>query len=1162
MHSRLLALRASLINPRTTGYSQPVSQTNGFSPALPVETSIRGWLDCMGLGRYAEAFEENAIGWDVLLHLDHDVLKEIGIRAAGDRVRVLHAIKSLRAQVAGATGSGGAERRQLTVLFCDLVGSTQLAHRMDPEDLSELITIYQAACRSAIERYRGFIARYVGDGILAYFGYPHAHEDDAERAVRAGLGILAGMRTVNAQIAERQAVELSVRIGIATGPVVVGDLIGEGASREMPALGETPNVAARLQGLAEPDTVVIAAETRRLALDYFEYRDLQDQAIKGLPNPVRAWQVLGERATEVRFDARRTSGTTPLVGRQEELALILRRWEQVKEGDGQVVLLSGEAGIGKSRLAQVLRESIAGEPHTLVCYQCSPYHTSSALHPIIEQIRRAAAIDEADDAGSKLDKLEAWLAGTFGDVSAVAPLFAALLSIDAGERYPVSHLRPEALKDATLKALIGQLSALSTRQPVLLIVEDAQWIDPTTQELLDALLPGIADQRVLAAVTYRPDYRPVWSGLAHALTLPVVRLPRGDIARMTEQVVGGKSLPREVLEQIVEKTDGIPLFVEELTKTILESGLVIEADDSYRISGSLSDLAVPTTLQDSLMARLDRAASVREVAQVGACLGRQFSRDLLAAVLALDETTLKAALQQLEATGLLLRTDTTKSVGYAFKHALVQDVAYNSLLKSRRKHFHARIAEFLSKSVDGALAPEVLAHHYMEAGKFEQAASSWCKAAKRAGARYAHPEAIAHCRKGLAALSHLPRSGERTGTELSLRIALAEGLRITDRHSEALAELGTAEAVASEDEHQLELSHIHHLRGNIYYPLGRIESCFAEHQAAWRLAKRAGSTEYEARALGGLGDAHFLAGRIQQAHKHFEDCVALARANRLVLTEVAYLPMRAVTHMYCLRFNESLDDCRAVIGLVPRVGQARGALISRSTSSWILLDQCQFLAAEQHARKGLEAVETIGARRFIPLFNDVLARIRLCAGDHAGALELLDESWKVSREAGVAFAGPVVLGTVALATTDPERRAEALRQGEAILRDGCASHNHFRFYRDAIEVSLREQRWDTAERYASALERYFGAKASPWSDFFIARGRALAAAGRWGGDVTVVTQLRRLRAYASDNGILAAVPALDEALTGTDANLPEHLGSGGYVMTEQLEIRSIPMVGA
>jgi class 3 adenylate cyclase/tetratricopeptide (TPR) repeat protein len=1116
--------------------------TQGWPHRSVIMTSLGQWLDSVGLGQYAGAFEQHAIGWDVLPNLNHSILKDVGINAAGDRVRILTAISSLQAPdtnpqilvpdklLARHPSAGEAERRNLTVLFCDLAGYTELAHRQDPEDLRDLLGTYQDVCQSAIKRYEGFVARYAGDGVLAYFGYPQAHEENAERSVRAGLAIIDGMRALNLQLAERK-VELNVRIGIATGTVVVGDVIGEGASQESTVLGETPNVASRLQALAQPNTVVIGPETRRLAYEYFEYRDLGEQLFKGLAAPVQAWEVLRERASELRFDMRQGAGATPLVGRTEELALILRRWGRAKDGEGQVALLSGEPGIGKSRLAQTVCESISVEPHNLIRYQCSPYHTNSALYPIAEQIRRTAGIDASDDADSQLTKLEMLLRLAFDDVSEVTPLFAALLSINVGNHYAAPSLRFAALKDATLKALTGYIFALSAKHPTLLIVEDAHWIDPTTKEALDLLLRGIAKKPVLVVITCRPDYRPSWSGLASALTLPIVRLPRRDVALMIDKMLGGKPLAQEVLEQIVAKADGVPLFVEELTKTVVESSQIVETSDSYRLDGALSELAIPTTIRDSLMARLDGAASMREVAQVGACIGRLFSRDLLAAVLAVEGLTLDSALHQLETAGLLFRTGPSRQASYVFKHALVRDAAYDSLLKSRRKQFHARIAEVLAESGDAvAAAPEVLAYHSMEAGEFERAAAHWYEAAKRAGARYANQEAIAHCSKGLAALSQLPRTAERTRTELALRITLADSLRMSDRHNEALAELGTARAIANESEHGLELSRIHHMRGNIQYPLGKAQTCFAEHEAAWHFAKKSKSVEDEARALGGLGDAHFLAGRIQQAHKHFDRCVALSRSNDLVLTEVAYLPMRAVTHMYCLRFQEALKDCDAVADLAARIGQARGELISRSTSSWILLDRGELPQAEEHARKGLEAVKVIGARRFIPLFNDVIARIRLDAGDRNGALEVLEESWSVCREAGVAFAGPVVLGAVALATTDAERRLEALRQGEAILQEGCASHNHFRFYRDAIEIGLRERLWDNAESYARTLQSYFGAEASPWSDFVVARSRALAAAARPGSNVTAITQLRKLRDYAAHVGMLATVSRFDQAL--------------------------------
>jgi len=1097
-------------------------------------TSLRQWLDSIGLGQYAGAFEKHGIDWDVLRKLNHSVLKDIGVISAGDRIRLLSAIKELGAQddkktetttsretSAVSAGSGDAQRRQLTVLFCDIVAYTDLAHRLDPEDLRDLTIGYQNVCASAIRRYEGVVARYVGDGVMAYFGYPQAHEEDAGRSVHAGLAIIDGIHRLNLELAKRD-IELSVRIGIATGVVVVGEAI------DGTVLGQAPNVASRLQAAALPNAVVIAPETRRLAAEYFEYRDLGEQTLRGLSAPIRAWQVLRERRPELRFEMRHVPKGTPLVGRGEEFALILRRWQQVKDGEGQILLLSGEAGIGKSRLVQAFCEKVSADSYNLIRYQCSPYHVDSALYPIIEQLRRAAGFGESDSAAAKLEKLETLLGSEGNDTHDLAPLFAGLLSIDVGDRYAVSLLRSEALKDATLKALLARFVMLSERKPLILIVEDAHWIDPTTKELLDLLLPAVIGESFLVVITYRPELRQQWSGLENVLTLPLVRLSRPDVVLMVDKMLAGKPLAPEVLERIIKKTDGVPLFVEELTKTIIESGQLIETEHSYVPDGSLAELVIPATIRDSLMARLDSASSMREVAQVGACIGRSFTRDVLAAVLELDERALSMTLKQLEAAELVFRDDNRS---YAFKHALVRDAAYDSLLKSKRKQFHARIAEVLSKSGNVLDAPpEVLAHHFMEAGEVERAADHWFQAANYAGVRYANHEAMAHCTKALAALSHLSRSPERTKMELEVRIILADGLRITDRHSEALTELGTAERIAIENEHSLELARIHHMRGNIYYFLGKREQCLAEHEAAWNFGRKTASIEDEARTLGGLGDAKFLAGRIQDAHQKFDQCVTLSRANGLSITEVAYLPMRAVTHMYSLRFEESLDDCDATVDLAKRIGQARGELIARSTFGWIFLDKCEGAIAEQHAQKGLEAVNVIGARRFIPLFNDVVARTRLLAGDRKGALELLEESWNVSQEASTAFAGPVVLGAIALATDDPRRRSEALGRGEAILREGCPSHNHFRFYRDAIEVSLRERLWDDAKYYASALESCFGTQSSAWSDFIIARGRALAEAGNERPSQQVRARLRQLRDHALSVGMRAAVPQLDEAL--------------------------------
>jgi tetratricopeptide (TPR) repeat protein len=606
---------------------------------------------------------------------------------------------------------------------------------------------------------------------------------------------------------------------------------------------------------------------------------------------------------------------------------------------------------------------------------------------------------------------------------------------------------------------------------------------------------------------------------------------------MSENVSGGKLLPKEVLDQIIAKTDGVPLFVEELTKTVLESGLVAEADGVYRLVAPLPDLFIPSTLQDSLMARLDRAAPMREVAQVGACFGRQFSRELLTAVSSLDPSTLDGALRDLMDADLIFRSGMPPSATYTFKHALVQDAAYDSLLKAKRQTIHGRIAGTLLSTVADIArsAPETLAHHYAEAAVYDQAAVYWRHAAEHASARFANPEAIAYARKALEALSHVPLGPERIDSELALRMSLVASLRISDRHDEALEELDREEVVATEHNRLLTLSRIHHSRGNIFFPLGQVERCFAEHEAALRFAREAHSTEDEARALGGICDAYYMGGRLRQAHDYVDRCVALCRRHGLEPIEIAYLPMRAATHMYCLQFEQALEDCRSVIDLAGRVSQARAEIVSRSTSCWVLLEQREFALAEEHARRGLDIANRIGARRLIPAFSDPLAQIRLHAGDRAGAVELLESGWAISRETGVTQLGPTVLGALALATADPVRRHEALREGREILERGCVSHNYFWFYRRAIEVSLAEADWDAADAYARALERYFHAEPVPWSDFIVARAQLLAQLGRRGPEEQVIVQLRRLRDDAMRLGLKTEVEHLDVALESARA---------------------------
>jgi class 3 adenylate cyclase len=694
---------------------------------------VARWLAEQGLEQYADAFAANAIEGDVLRKLTGEDLKELGVVALGHRKRLLEAIAALREESAPAYSShrrearsalvGAAERRQLTVLFCDLVGSTELAARLDPEDMAAVIRAYQERCAQVIGRWGGHVAKYMGDGVLAYFGWPVAHEDEAERAVRAGLALGQALAGVTTPATE----PLAVRVGIATGLVMVGELIGDGAAREETVVGETPNLAARLQALAAPASVVISQATRRLVGGLFEFEDLGPQRLRGFAAPLAAFRVAGERWAEGRFEARQSARLTPLVGRDEEIALLLRRWQQVKDGEGHVVLLSGEPGIGKSRLVREVRARLESEPHVRLLYQCSPHHTTSPLHPVIEQLERAAGFGRDDPHETKLDKLAALLARGTDRPEQAVPLIAALLGLATESRYPALDLTPQRQKQLTLQALVDQLDGLAAAQPVLLAYEDVHWSDPTTQELLGLTIERLQRLPVLLLITYRPEFSPPWPSQPHVSALALSRLGRREGAALVERVVRDKALPDEVAAQIVAKTDGVPLFVEELTKTVLESGLLKDAGDHYELAGALPPLALPSTLHDSLLARLDRLAPVKEIAQIGAALGREFSHGLLAGVADRPEADLQAGLDQLVAAELVYRRGTPPEVTYSFKHALVQDAAYGTLLKSRRQQLHARIAQVLTDQFPEMVEtqPELLAHHCTQAGFIEKAVEYW-----------------------------------------------------------------------------------------------------------------------------------------------------------------------------------------------------------------------------------------------------------------------------------------------------------------------------------------------------------------------------------------------------------------------------------------------------
>ena len=766
---------------------------------------LEQWLEQHGLHKYKEVFADNDVGFDVLPHLTEEHLKELGV-SLGDRLRLLKALGTLDAGDADNADnaqapppqpeippapSGEAERRQLTVMFCDLVGSTALSSKLDPEDMREVLSSFQNACRAAIVPYAGFIARYMGDGILIYFGYPQAHEDDAGRAVRAGIAIVDAMTVLNAGIGTRYSAALAVRIGVATGPVVVGDIVGDGAAEEAAVVGDTPNLAARLQGVAKPDQVVVALATHMLTESSFEFEDLGSHELKGIEEPVPVWRALRERDVHSRYEARRGAGSTPLVGRQEELGLLLRSWETTKQGRGQAILVQGEAGIGKSRLIEALREHISADSYVWVAHRCSPYHANSTLYPVIEHLKRALGWSAESSSGEKLEKLEATLADQSQPLSEVIPLYADLLSLPLPDgRYPPSQRNPRQKREATLDALVAWLLEMAEATPVLNVWEDLHWADPTTLELLELYLEQSPTVSMMNLLTYRTDFVPTWSMRSHMVPVTLNRLERPEVEALIASRASGKQVPPEVIEQIASKADGVPLYVEELTKTILESEFLREEEDRYALTGELSEISIPATLQDSLMARLDRLPKLREVAQMGAVLGREFAYEMLRAVVTLDEPQLQSGLEQLVADELLYQRGRLPRSKYIFKHALIQDAAYQSLLNRTRQQCHKRVAQLLEEQFPEAVEshPELVAHHYTEGAEPRQAVEYWQKAGERARGLSANLEALAYFTKGIETLEKLPDNDERAHRELALQLSLGHANIVVKGHGSSGAE--------------------------------------------------------------------------------------------------------------------------------------------------------------------------------------------------------------------------------------------------------------------------------------------------------------------------------------------------------------------------------------
>ena len=833
---------------------------------------IRKWLRDLDLERYAEAFLANEIDAEILPKLNAEDLKDLGVALVGQRRRLLEAIATLRDSALpveafdaktsslpsgeSAVARSEAERRQLTVMFVDLVGSTALSARLDPEEMRDVIRAYQNAVAGEITRFEGHVAKFMGDGVLAYFGWPRAHEAEAERAVRAGLAITAAI----GQLSNPAGEPLAARVAIATGLVVVGDLVGEGAAREQAVVGDTPNFAARLQGIAAPGQVVIADATRRLLGASFELEDLGQRELKGISEPVPAFAVKGERPVESRFDAMSGPSLLPMVGRDQELALLLERWAQAKAGEGQGVLLVGEAGIGKSRISRALLDALAAEPHVRVRYQCSPYHTDSALWPVVQQLRHAAGLKANDPIEVLLDKVEALLARADGREA--APLITDLLGLDGEARYGPLNLTPQMQRARTLEALVAQMLGLAARQPVTVILEDVHWIDPTTIELIEQCLDRIADARVLMLLTSRPDQQPALAGHPHVSRLTLNRLGRPGVVAIVTRI-GGDRLPSETIDAIVARTDGVPLFVEELTKAVLETG----------------ETAIPASLHDSLIARLDRVPEVKEVAQIAACIGREFTHRLLAAVAPVSENLLAQAVDQLVSSELVFRRGTPPEASYTFKHALVQDAAYQSLLKSKRQQLHARIAQVLEEELRDreTVQPEILARHLTDAGLIQQAIPYWRRAGELAAGRSANAEAVAHLSKGLELIGTLPNASAYLEEELALRMAIGGPLMATQGYGapEVECTYNRASALCEQLGRSAELFPV--LRGlwSYYNVRGELQRAHDLAERLVALADAQGAPLRRALARRALGTALFFLGRFADATAVLDEGIAI-----------------------------------------------------------------------------------------------------------------------------------------------------------------------------------------------------------------------------------------------------------------------------------------------
>jgi class 3 adenylate cyclase/tetratricopeptide (TPR) repeat protein len=1028
-----------------------------------VSGDISRWLENLGLGQYAEAFARNDIDIEVLPELTEDDLKELGL-SLGHRRKLLKAIETLSGQpepiqsVAPGRAKTEAERRQLTLMFVDLVGSTALSHRLDPEELSEVIRGYHNAVAAEVSRVEGHVAKFMGDGVLVFFGYPRAHEDDAERSVRAGLAIVEAVHRLRSGDNE----PLRVRVGIATGSVVVGDLIGEGGAQEEAVAGEAPNLAARLQSLAAADEVMIDDNTRRLIGDVFELKDFGRQELKGFPETVAVWSVQGERATESRFEAKHPGMLTRFIGREHELGLMRERWAAATAGEGQIVLLAGEAGIGKSRILQAFREEIDSGSHFCLRYQCSPQHGNSAFNPVIRHLERAAGFSADEAPAGKLAKLQSLLKLSAQDVDAVTSLFAALLSLPAAERDGVLALTPEQRRDRTIEAMTDQVLSLSRRRPILFVLEDAHWVDPSTESFIGELIAKVAGVAVLVLITHRPSYVSPWSSHPHVTSIALNRLSRKQSIELV-QAVGGRGVPDAIVDRIVARADGVPFYVEELTKSLLEAGGATDALSAGEL--------IPASLQALLIARLDRLGAAKDTAQVGSVLGREFSYRLLKAVADSSEAEINVNLDRLVESELIYRRGAVPGATYIFKHALVQDTAYETLLLRRRQQLHARVAEILERVFPEIMRtePETLAHHYARAGNADKAVSYLGRFAEKAAGMYAHTEALAALEEAHALAERL-NGPERDRVLLELALRRAESLHFLGRRQQIVDLLLQHEA-------RLEQLRDASLAGHYYFWLGFAHSWLGHRVEAARdlgrsldEATRCGDEAMKGRTHRALATEGLYAGH------RLDDVIAHAREAATLLARTKdsfWLSQALFTLSYACIFAGEFDGALEAAARLDALGQATGIRRAQANGAMIA-GLCRAMRGE--AQAGVELCE-----RALELSPDdfetsfvlaCLGRGSWEAGDFPRAVSVLERAVQLARQVrSVQFCAffTTMLSEAYLLSGETDKAASAVREALEVSTKvqfqfgvGLSKHLMARISRAAGDLSEAQRYLDGA----------------------------------------------------------------------------------------------------